>query len=157
MTGTSTVTISRFFDRPEEQVGIDRLLFRENLLDHGEVVARWQACGVRRERGEHLAAFAVRHQHDAAFAILVEEALGDAAKSLEIPIAQRVCQRQHLERAGDPLHLRVEYEANAAYGFEHPLGRVLAVLLVIVVDEAGRENDQRQRGSRDQEGETHWQ
>ena len=62
-----------------------------------------------------------------------------------------------MERAGDPLHLRVEHEANAAHGFEHPLGRVLAVLLVIVVDDAGRENNQRQRGSRDQKGETHWQ
>ena len=51
----------------------------------------------------------------------------------------------------------VEHEANAAHGFEHPLGRVLPVLLVIVVNDAGRENDQRQRGSRDQKGETHWQ
>ena len=116
-----------------------------------------QACGVRRDRGEHLAAFAVRHQHDAAFAILVEEALGDAAESLEIPVAQCICQRQHLQRAGHPLHLGIEHEADAANGFEHPLRRVLPVLLVIVVDDAGRENDQRQRGSRDQKGETHWQ
>ena len=64
-----------FLDRPEEQVGIDRLLFREDLVDHGKVVAKRQACRIRGERGEHLAAFAVRHQHDAAFAILVEEAL----------------------------------------------------------------------------------
>ena len=76
---------------------------------------------------------------------------------IEIPLAQRIGQRQHLERAGDALHLQVEHEANAADGFEHPLGRVLPVLFVIVVDDAGRENDQRQRGSRDQKGETHWQ
>ena len=76
---------------------------------------------------------------------------------LEIPVAQGVGQRQHLERAGDPLHLRIEPEANAAHGFEHPLGRALTILLVIVVRDAGRENNQRQRGARDQKGETHWQ
>ena len=110
-----------------------------------------------RDRGEHLAAFAVRHQHDAAFAVLVEEALAMRRNPVEIPVAQCICQRQHLQRAGHPLHLGIEHEANAAHGFEHPLGRVLPVLLVIVVDDAGRENDQRQRGSRDQKGETHWQ
>ena len=40
-----------------------------------------QACGIRRERGEHLSAFAVRNQHDAAFAILVEEALARSGGS----------------------------------------------------------------------------
>ena len=50
-----------------------------------------------------------------------------------------------------------EPEANAAHGFEHPLGRALTILLVIVVRDAGRENNQRQRGARDQKGETHWQ
>ena len=37
-----------------------------------------------------------------------------------------------------------------------PVG-VAAILLVIIVNDAGREEDQRQRGSRDQKGETHWQ
>ena len=83
--------------------------------------------------------------------------MGDAAESLEVAVAQRVGQRQHLKRAGHALHLGVEHEADAAHGFEHPLGRVLAVLLVVVENDAGRENDQRQRGSRDQKGETHWQ
>ena len=34
---------------------------------------------------------------------------------------------------------------------------VLAVLFVIVENDAGRENDQRQRGSRDQKSEADWQ
>ena len=121
------------------------------------VVAWRQACGVWRERGEHLSAFAVRHQHDAAFAILFEEALRDPAEALEIAVAQRVGQRQHLQRAGHALHLGIEHEADAAHGFEHALRRVLAILLVIVEHDAGRKNDQRQRGSRNQQGETHWQ
>ena len=81
----------------------------------------------------------------------------DAAEAVEIAVAQRVGQRQHLQPAGHPLHLGVEHETNAAHGFEHALRRVLAVLLVIIENDAGRENDQRQRGSRDQQGETHWQ
>ena len=78
-------------------------------------------------------------------------------KSVEVAVAQRVCQRQHLQRAGHALHFGIEHEADAAHGFEHALRGVLAVLLVIVENDAGRENDQRQRGSRNQKGETHWQ
>ena len=37
-------------------------------------------------------ALAVRHQHDAALAVLVEEALADAAECFEIPVVQFVCQ-----------------------------------------------------------------
>ena len=76
-------------------------------------------------------------------------------KSLEIAIAQRVGQRQDLERAGHALHLRVEHETDAAHGFQHPLGGVLAILFVVVENDAGRENDQRQRSPRHQKGETH--
>ena len=78
-------------------------------------------------------------------------------KPVEIAVAQRIGQRQHLQRAGHALHFGIEHEADAAHGFEHALGRVPAVLLVIVENDAGREKDQRQRGSRDQKGETHWQ
>ena len=113
--------------------------------------------GIRRDRREHLLSVTIGHQHDPAFAVLVEEAPRDPAEALEIPVTQRIGQRQHLQRAGHAQHLGIEDEADAADGFQHPLGRVLPVLLVIVVDHAGCENDQRQRGSRDQKGETHWQ
>ena len=73
------------------------------------------------------------------------------------PSAQRIGQRQHLEPAGHALHFGIEHEADAAHGFEHALRGVPAVLLVIVENDAGRENDQRQRGSRHQKDETHWQ
>src|SRR6202043_4043199 len=49
--------------------------------------------------------------------------------------------------------LGVERQARAAYGFEHPLRRLRAVLDVVVEDDADREHDQRQRGSCDQQGE----
>jgi hypothetical protein len=78
------------FDRATEKVGVNRLLFREDLVDYRAIVARWQACGVGGDRGKQLAAFAVGHQHHATLAILVEEALGDAAESLEVAIAQRI-------------------------------------------------------------------
>ena len=81
----------------------------------------------------------------------------DAAEAVEVAAAQRVRQREHLQRAGHPLHLRIEHQADAAHGFQHALRRVLAILLVILKNDADRENDQRQRGSRDQKGETHWQ
>ena len=74
-----------------------------------------------------------------------------------LAIAQRVRQRQNLQRTGHALHFGIEHQANAADGFPDPLVRVAAVLLVIIVNDAGREKDQRQRGSRDQKGETHWQ
>ncbi len=70
---------------------------------------------------------------------------------------QCVRQRQHLQRAGNPLHLGIEHEADAAHRFKHALRRVLAVLLVIVEDDTGREKDERQRGARNEQGETHWQ
>ena len=78
-------------------------------------------------------------------------------KSLEIPMVQGVCQRQYLQRAGNPLHLRIQHETNAVNRFKHALGRVLAVLLVLIENNAGREKYQRQRGSRNQKGKTHWQ
>ena len=59
--------------------------------------------------------------------------------------------------AGHALHLGIEHEADAAHGFEHALRGVPAVLFVIVENDDGRENNQRQRGSRDQKSKTHWQ
>ena len=79
------------------------------------------------------------------------------AKAFEVAVAQRVGQRQHLQPAGHALDFGIEHQADAARGFEHALDGVLAVLLVIVENDDGREDNQRQRGSRDQKGETHWQ
>src|SRR4029079_11933726 len=45
---------------PEEQVGIDWLLFREDPLHNGEVVAWRQACGVWRDGGKTQSALRVR-------------------------------------------------------------------------------------------------
>ena len=81
----------------------------------------------------------------------------DAAKSGEIAVAQGIRQRQHLQRAGHALHLGIQHQANAAHVLEHALGGVPAVLFVIIVNDSDREKDQRQRGARDQKGETHWQ
>ena len=100
---------------------------------------------------------AVRHQDDAALAVLVKEPLGNPAEALEIAVPHGIRQRQHLQRSRHALHLGVEHEANAANRFKDPLRRVLPVLLVVMVDDAGSENNQRQRGSRDQKDETHWQ
>jgi hypothetical protein len=88
---------------------------------------------------------------------LIEKAGSDAAKAVEVAGTQRIGQRQHLQAAGHALHFGVQHQANAANRLEHALRRVLAVLLVIMKNDAGRENDQRQRGSRDQKRETHWQ
>ena len=153
---------TRHFDRHDqpllhhakEQVRILRALRRKNLLDDVDIVAQRQASGICRDRGENLPPAALRDQHDAALAILIEKALGDPPESLEIAVAQRVGQRQHLQRPGHALHLGVEHEADAAHVLEHALGRVPPVLLVVVEDDAGREHDQRQRGSRHQKGET---
>ena len=114
-------------------------------------------AGIRRDRGEQLTAVAVGDQHHAVLAVLIEEAERDAAKVVEVAVAQRVGQREHLQAAGHALHLGVEHEADRAHRLEHALGRVLAVLLVIVKDDAGREHDQRQRGSRYQKGKARWQ
>ena len=113
--------------------------------------------GVRRDRGKQFAAVAVRHQHHAVLAVLVEKARGDAAEAVEIAVAQRIGQRQHLQPAGHALHLGVEHQADAAHGFDHALRGIGAVLLVIIENDDGRKNDQRQRGSRDQKSKTHWQ
>ena len=78
-------------------------------------------------------------------------------KSVEVAAAQRVGERQHLEPAGHPLNLGIEHETDAAHGFEDALGGVPAVLLVVVENDDGRENNQRQRGSRDQKSKTYWQ
>jgi hypothetical protein len=73
------------------------------------------------------------------------------AEIVEVAVAQRIGQRQHLQPAGHPLHFGIEHQADAAHRFQHPLGRVLAVLLVILKNDANREDDQRQRGPSDQE------
>jgi hypothetical protein len=46
-----------------------------------------QTCRIACHRRKHLPAIAIRHQDDAAFAVLIEEALGDPAEALEIPVA----------------------------------------------------------------------
>ncbi len=130
---------------------------REHLLHDLAIVARRQVCGVRGDRGEHLTAAAVGDHHHAVPAILVEKAGGDAAEAVEIAVPQRVGQRKHLQSAGHPLYLGVEHEANAAHGLDHALRGVPAVLFVVVQNDADRENNQRQRGSRHQKGKTHWQ
>ncbi len=104
-----------------------------------------------------MAAFPVRHQHDAIRAVLVEKAGGNATEILEIAVAERVGERQHLQPAGHALNLGVQHEADAVHGFEHALRRIPSVLLVVVENEDCRENDQRQGGSRDQKSKTHWQ
>ena len=101
--------------------------------------------------------FAVRHQQHALLAILVEETRSDTAKTFEVAVAQGVGERQNLEPAGHSLNLGIEHETDAARGFEHALGRFLAVLLVIIENDDGRKNNQRQRGSRNQKSEAHWQ
>jgi hypothetical protein len=88
---------------------------------------------------------------------LVEKAQGDASKILEVAGAQRVGERQHLESARHALYLGVEHEANTAHGFENALRSVLTVLFIVSENDAGRENNQRQRGSRNQKSKTQWQ
>ena len=88
---------------------------------------------------------------------MVEKTRGDAAKALEVAAAERVGERQHPEPAGHALHLGVKHETDAAHGFEDALRSVLAVLLVVVENNDGRKDNQRQRGSRDQKGKTDWQ
>ena len=156
-TGTSTVTISRFFTAPMNRFEYCGRLVANTFSTISRLLRGGRLGGVRRDRGEQLAALAVGHQHDAVLAVLLEKAGRDAAETVEIAVAQRVGQRQHLQAAGHALHLGVEHEANAAHGLEHALRGVLAVLLVVVENDDGRENNQRQRGSRDQKGETHWQ
>ena len=48
------------------------------------------------------------------------------------------------------LDFGIKHEADIAYGFDNALRGVLAVLLVVVENDNGRKNDQRQRGSRNQ-------
>jgi len=64
------------------------------------------------------------------------------AERFEIALAQRVGQRQHLQRTRHALHLGIEHEADAAHGFEDAQGRLLAVLLIVAEDDAGGEQDQ---------------
>ena len=104
-----------------------------------------------------MAAFAVGHQHDAIRAVLVEKAGCHSTEALEVAVAERAGERQHLEPAGHALHLGIEHEANAAHGFEDALRSILAVLLIVIENENGGENNQRQRGSRDQQSKTNWQ
>ncbi len=78
-------------------------------------------------------------------------------KLLKSPPRSELVSARTCKPAGHALHFGVEHEADAAHGFEHALRRVPAVLFVIVENDAGRKNDQRQRGSRNQKGETHWQ
>ena len=156
-TGTSTVTISRCFTAPTNRLEYCGLLVANTFSTMSRLLRKGRLAVSVRYRGEHLTAVAVGHQHHAVLAILIEKARGDAAEAVKIVVAQRVGQRHHLQPAGHPLHLGVEHEADTAHGFEHALRRVPAVLLVVVKDEADREDDQRQRGSRDQQDETHWQ
>ena len=78
-------------------------------------------------------------------------------RKFEVAASQGVGQRQHLEPAGHSLNLGIQHQADAACVFEHALCGVVAVLLVIVENDAGRENDHRQRRSRDQKSEPDWQ
>jgi hypothetical protein len=87
----------------------------------------------------------------------VEKAGRNATEIFELAVAECVGERQHLEPAGHALNLGVKHEADAVHGFEHALRCIPAVLLVVVENEHRRENDQRQRGSRDQKSKTHWQ
>jgi hypothetical protein len=81
-----------FLHRADEQVGVLRAFGREHLLDDFAVVAQRQTGGVRRGRGEQLAAVAIRHQHHAIPAVLVEKARSHAAKIVEVAAPQRVGQ-----------------------------------------------------------------
>ena len=142
-------------DRVDEQVGVGGLLARKHLLDDVAVVARRQARRILRDGGEHLPSPAVGHQQHAIPAILLEKSERYRAEGVVIAGAQRRRQREYLQSPGHPLHLGVEHEEDRPYGREHALGRVLAVLFVIVEDDAAREHDQRERGSRHQKGEAH--
>jgi hypothetical protein len=104
-----------------------------------------------------LAAFAVGHQHDAIRAVLVEKAGCNSTEIVEVAVAERVGERQHLEPSGHALHLGIEHEADAAHGFENALRSIFSVLLVVVENEDRGEHNQRQRGSRDQQSKTNWQ
>jgi hypothetical protein len=87
---------------------------------------------------------------------LIKKARRHVAEIGEITGAQRVGQRQHLQPSGHAPHLGIEREAKTARGLQHPLRCFLAVLFVIVENNAGREDDQRQHGARDQKNKTHW-
>ncbi len=78
-------------------------------------------------------------------------------KFAKSPPPQRVGQRQHLEPAGHALHLGIEHEADTADGFDNPQFGVLAVTLVVLENDHGRKNDQRQRRSGDQKSQSHGQ
>src|SRR5471032_524731 len=134
-----------------------RGLGRKHLFHDFAIVAQRQVGAVRRRRGEQLATFAVRYQQHTLLAILLEETRSDAAKAFEVAVAQGVGERQNRESAGHSLNLGIEHETDTARGFEHALGRSLAVLLVIIENDDGRKNNQRQRGSRNQKSETNWQ
>src|ERR1700687_1575245 len=130
---------------------------RKHLLHDRAAVAQREPSGVRRDRGKQRPTFAVSHQHDAILAILVEKTRSNASKVFEVAAAQRLRERQHLKPACHALTLGIEHEADTADGFENALRRILAFLLVVVEDDAGRENNQRQRGRRDQKSKTYWQ
>ena len=78
-------------------------------------------------------------------------------KLLKSPLRSELVSASTCKPPGHALHFGIEHQADAAHGLTDALRRVPAVLLVVVENDAGRENDQRQRGSRDQKGETHWQ
>src|SRR5258705_165895 len=120
-------------------------------VSHDRAVVAWRKISDgRRDRREQLTAFVVRDQQNATFTVLVEEALSDAAESVEVTVAQRVRQRQHLQRTGHALDFGIKHEADIAYRFDNALRGVLAVLLLDGGHDNGRKNDQRQRGSRNQ-------
>ena len=146
-----------FLDCINEQVGVGGFPGSEDLFDNVAVVARRQACDISGGRGEHLPSLTVGDQYHAVPAILLEKAERDRPKRLVVAGAQRGGERQHLQASGHALHLGIEHNTDRAHGLQHALRRVIAILLVVVEDDAGREHDQRQRGSSHQQGETHWQ
>ena len=81
---------------------------------------------------------------------MIEKAQSDAAKIPEVALPQRGREREYLEPARHALYLGVEHKANTADGLEHPQRCILAVLFVVVENDDGCEDNQGQRGSRDQ-------
>ena len=86
-----------------------------------------------------------------------EKARRDAPEVIEVAVAQRVCQRQNLKAPRHALHLGVQHEANAAYRFQHAPRRILAILQMVVENQDGREENEWQRGPRDQKGKAYGQ
>ena len=67
--------------------------------------------------------------------------------ALEVAVAQRIGQRQHLQAARHALDFGIQHQANAAHCVQHALRRILPILLVIMKNDPASEDDQRQRGS----------